>query len=480
MKMSEELQSLVQIIELYGRGLGGLGKAIRFSAKTAEKGVDIAKVKVMQQKMKLHYASTGQNKTMKLKDLEKLTGGQYNILNIPLEDEKGLLEFYDRLKKMHVSFAELPDLQMGDGYTQIAYNPMDAENVRMVVQYYKKKLVAEARDIDIEEYMAMAGKDGQELLDELAQKGYTEEMHIGQLAEIQERMQDKDYIPISINIESLLVREEKDGYVMRMPRGRTKNVTDQAVFIQKRNAILLDQGQTLITYVKKTDDITQYQMDSHGNVFEDRPLTMKGEKFAEAFEPLGKDRLHDIGKLKPNIPDLFPSFNQGQEKLQSLAPIFVVESIIEHPEEQMEKILSFEQMKERQNNTEYIPLTFDMEKQLVAENTNVYTTSMPRIGEDEPDHIKCMVIDKEDARLSEDGKRLSTYLKKTESSRILEFDSNGMKVAEYQMRNEEIAKAYLTAARSWKPSSHSMQHSQLSNALEKSGFKTIPGKKVKS
>ena len=49
--MSEEIQSLVQIIELYGRGLGGLGKAIRFSAKTAEKGVDVAKVKIMQQKM---------------------------------------------------------------------------------------------------------------------------------------------------------------------------------------------------------------------------------------------------------------------------------------------------------------------------------------------------------------------------------------------------------------------------------------------
>ena len=43
--MSEELQSLVQIIELYGRGLGGLGKAIRFSAKGAAKGVQIAQVK---------------------------------------------------------------------------------------------------------------------------------------------------------------------------------------------------------------------------------------------------------------------------------------------------------------------------------------------------------------------------------------------------------------------------------------------------
>ena len=37
--MSEELQSLVQIIELYGKGLGGLGRALRFSAKGAAKGV---------------------------------------------------------------------------------------------------------------------------------------------------------------------------------------------------------------------------------------------------------------------------------------------------------------------------------------------------------------------------------------------------------------------------------------------------------
>lgn len=36
--MSEELQSLVQIIELYGRGLGGLGKAIRFQRKEQQKG----------------------------------------------------------------------------------------------------------------------------------------------------------------------------------------------------------------------------------------------------------------------------------------------------------------------------------------------------------------------------------------------------------------------------------------------------------
>lgn len=136
--MSEELQSLVQIIELYGRGLEGLGKAIRFSARGAEKGVQIAQVKALQHRMKLHYASEGTHNTMKLSDLEKMTGGRYTILNIPLEDEKELIAFYDRLKKLKVSFSELPDLNLGDGYTQIAYNPDDVESVRLVIDYYKR------------------------------------------------------------------------------------------------------------------------------------------------------------------------------------------------------------------------------------------------------------------------------------------------------------------------------------------------------
>lgn len=71
-----------------------------------------------------------------------------------------MLGFYDRLKKRHVSFAELPDLQLGDGCTQIAYNPIDAENVKMVVRYYGKRLSELPQDISLDEYMDMAGKDG--------------------------------------------------------------------------------------------------------------------------------------------------------------------------------------------------------------------------------------------------------------------------------------------------------------------------------
>ncbi len=84
--MSEELTTLVQVLELYGKGIGTLGRAIKFTAKGAKSGVDYAKLKNMQRKMKLHYASEGKHDTMKVKDLEELTGGNYKILNNELSE----------------------------------------------------------------------------------------------------------------------------------------------------------------------------------------------------------------------------------------------------------------------------------------------------------------------------------------------------------------------------------------------------------
>lgn len=437
--MSEELQVLVQIIELYGRGLGGLGKAIRFSAKAATKGVEIAKVKSMQHRMKLHYASTGTHKTMKLSALEKLTGNQYNILNIPLENEKELTAFYDRLKKMHVSFAELPDLQMGDGYTQIAYNPMDAEKVKIVVKYYKKRLSESPEDITLEEYMNLAGKDGRELLGELAEKGYTEEAHIEQLTEIQEKVKNEEYIPLSLNIESLLLREEKDAYVMRVPRSLTQSTSEHAIVIKKCDVLLVDQGQTIITCIAKKDNITQYQVDRHGNIMENQATDMNAMDFAKAYQPVGKDRLREIGRLKPFQIEIFPSFNQGQEtEKSSLAPDALSEHLTEE-EKKIGKILSMENLKTRQSNPEYVPLIFDVETQLVAENQNVYSAILPNNMNEETDRIRCIVIGKEDAILSEDGKKLNVYLKESDESQILEFDSKGEKIREYPLKNEYVA-----------------------------------------
>lgn len=456
--MSEELQSMVQIIELYGRGLGALGRAIRFSAKGAAKGVDVAKVKTMQCKMKLHYASTGKHKTMKLSDLEKLTGGQYNILNIPLENEKELLGFYDRLKKMRVSFAELPDLQIGDGYTQIAYNPMDAENVKMVVQYYRKHLSEMPTDISVDQYMDMAGKDGQELLDELAEKGYTEGMHIEQLAEIQERIQDDDYIPISMNMEALLLQENKDSYVLKIPKSRLDAALEHAIIVPKKNCLLLDRGKTLVTYLDRQSRTTLYPLDVHGHIEEEYPIRMKNEDFGKAFAPLSRQKMQKIERLKPEQIDIFPSFNQGQEsEADSLVPDSVsepdiakenlpkkTETLQDAPtlsaeQEKMAEILSAEQIRGHQSGEEYIPVTFDVETEILTDSPNMYAVVLPKMPEDGEKHLRCAIINKSDTRISEDGKSVTAYLKRDGDSVVMVFNENKEKIKEYRQKNEEMA-----------------------------------------
>ena len=458
--MSEELQSLVQIIELYGRGLEGLGKAIRFSAKGAEKGVQIAQVKALQHRMKLHYASEGTHNTMKLSDLEKMTGGRYTILNIPMEDEKELIAFYDRLKKLKVSFSELPDLNLGDGYTQIAYNPDDVESVRLVIDYYKKKFRQEAKEMDLDEYFGTASPGGLEYLDELAAKGYEGRMHEEQLEEIQERIRDKEYLPISINVESLLLREEKDAYLFRIPRGRLGEDLSSAIRIKKSDCILLDEGQTVITCLKREGELWGYALDQRKNINEKEKVKLDITKLEKAFAPVGDDRVKMIGKLKPEYAAIFPYFHEGQEiPEKSSVPDLVSEKTVE-------KVLSLEKMKERYQSPEYIPVPFDMETQMVAESPNLYIANLPKEQQESKDFVRCICLDKEATSLSDDGKRLLAYLKRSDMSEITELDPNGKELRKYVKKNEEIATECLKHQRGkWNTDSPSLEKRLLQKSV---------------
>lgn len=292
--MSEEIYGMVQILELTGRMAGGIFRGIRMSARDAKKGVDLIRLKRMQLKMKLHYASTGEHNTMNLKDLEKLTGGEYAVLNIPFEDEKNLIGFYDRLKKLEVPFAELPDLNIGDGYTQIAYNPQDAEKIQVVVSYFKEKMEAEACEISLEKYEEMGGEKGKKVLDELAQKGYEKESHMNLLQTIRDRNKDKEYIPVTINIEALLKEETKDAYICNVPgtykkgQGYSKTIT-----INKEDCVILDKGQTIYTHLKRGDPET--------------------DQIAKNWHKVSKEHRKASERIRLEDTDALPNFNKGQE-----------------------------------------------------------------------------------------------------------------------------------------------------------------------
>lgn len=59
----------------------------------------------------------------------KATEGKYRILNIPTEKAEELNQMREDLNQMHISYTILPDLNVGDGQTQIAYAIADTEKV---------------------------------------------------------------------------------------------------------------------------------------------------------------------------------------------------------------------------------------------------------------------------------------------------------------------------------------------------------------
>lgn len=350
--MSEEVQSMVQVLELTGRGLSGLMKGIRLSAKGVLKGAALIDLKRMQLKMKLHYASTGTHGTMLVKDLEKLTGGQYDILNIPFEDEKSLIGFYDRLKKLNVSFAELPDLNLGDGYTQIAYNPQDADRVKAVVEYYKDKLEVEAAEISLDQYEKMGDEKAQQVLNELAEKGYQQEKQMNLLRTIRDRNKDDSYVPISIDIQTLLIREDKDSYLCYVPGTQH----EQTMTVKKEDCLLFDDRKVIYTHLRKDDPAAKNIKGNYNKV------VAKYKKMSE------RTRLDDT--------EILPDFTKGKESPKEPSPEKEPEPDWKKKQEKERSMETYEEQLQKQNENQKYRQERDKE----------YEASEPeRAEEKEPD-----------------------------------------------------------------------------------------------
>lgn len=170
-----ETQEVIQIIELSGRGMaflmkGGIGTVklggkLAFEAgKGAGKAAKWGSAKKMQHRLKCHFASKGKHSDLSLKDMEKLTGGNYGLYKIPLEDganPEELKDFFKALKIRKIAFTEMPDLNVGDGYTEIAYNPVDGEKLRSFLEGYKFPDGKKAMETNFDDYSANATPEGE-------------------------------------------------------------------------------------------------------------------------------------------------------------------------------------------------------------------------------------------------------------------------------------------------------------------------------
>ena len=256
------------------------------------------------------------------------------------------------------------------------------------------------------------------------------------------------------------MREEKDAYLFRIPRGRLGEDLSSAIRIKKTDCILLDEGQTVITCLKWDGELWGYALDQRKNIDEKEKVKLDITKLEKAFAPVGGDRVKMIGKLKPEYAAIFPSFHEGQEiQEKSSVPDLV-------PKKTVEKVLSLEKMKERYQSPEYIPVSFDMEIQMVAESPNLYIANLPKEQQESKDFVRCICLDKETTSLSDDGKRLLAYLKRSDMSEITELDSNGKELRKYVKKNEEIATECLKNPRGkWNTDSPSLEKRLLQKSV---------------
>ena len=64
------------------------------------------------------------------------------------------------------------------------------------------------------------------------------------------------------------------------------------------------------------------------------------------------------------------------------------------------------------------------------------------------DYIRCISLDKTKVSISEDGKRLQAYLKRSKTSEVREIDLEGKELRKYSKKNEDIAAECLKYQRS--------------------------------
>lgn len=185
--MAGEVQEAIMLLHFIIQGTAVGAKAImsvpKGAAKLVKGGktvVDTISLKKLQFRMLSQYKNQGVYETMTLKDMEQITGGDYRIVRIPIEKgmedyEEEAIRFFDAVKTLKIPFAEMPDINIGDGYMEIAINPQDASRLSNLVQEYnfpygKAEEVSmddylnHARDEDYQAYQQEAVRQAEEML----------------------------------------------------------------------------------------------------------------------------------------------------------------------------------------------------------------------------------------------------------------------------------------------------------------------------
>lgn len=213
-----------------------------------------------------------------LESIRVFTEGNYTILNMPFEKTEELAEMMSDFNTMKVNYAVLPDLLVGDGYTQVAVPNADRSQVEQWFNMWKDRAISNgempkemfAMDagsymntaaMSADEYIQNADAEYKEVQEEFEKESKQVPVEAGPGKENSEEFmryaQDDRYQKISINEETLVLDQKADRFAYqkeglfasRVPGTYGKN--EKTLLIPIEQLFVADAGKTYVAFLEK-------------------------------------------------------------------------------------------------------------------------------------------------------------------------------------------------------------------------------------
>lgn len=263
---------------------------------------------------------TGGEKGME--ELKAFTEDNYTIFNMPFEGEE-----FETMRAdfaiLGVNYTLLPDLKVGDGYTQIAVPNADRNKLEAWFSMWRDNQISQGKEpmdmyamdqnsylstgaVSQEDYVASADKQYQKANAEFEGQSrpvpWDAPLQKENCESYVKYLQDQNYEKVSISKETLVEnmdvsktaeKMQKEGYfISRIPG--TYGRDQKTLLVPREQVFTADDGQTFVAFLPKNGKI--YVADSEGNVTE--------QDFQDVSKPYHKvDRsFQKVKELKEDVP----------------------------------------------------------------------------------------------------------------------------------------------------------------------------------
>lgn len=318
-----------QIPELEELKISGIDYCALPKLNGSDQMIQVAVARNSEQPFKawfMNHLTSGLNGGEKnLGDIRVYTEGNYSILNMPFEGKEDIDIMKADFKTYGINYAILPDLNVGDGYTQVAIPNSERSMLEQWFKLWKEKALAEGREvkdfysidantytqtgeITPEQYIAASDSQFQKVQTEFEAQSekvsWNEKLAKENSAEFIKLQQDNNYYMITINKEKLVddhmmtdvtrkFEKEFGKFASRIPG--TYGAKQQSLLLPKENVFSTDDGKTYIAFIDRRKD---YRVASADGTLS--KISLEGESG------------------KPGIRQLYDSVNRGFRQAKSI------------------------------------------------------------------------------------------------------------------------------------------------------------------